>query len=289
MEDQRSDEKGRSQANLYTGENVRQNFQNLDQAENNQSLLGYLDSVAGLASVQAYKRRSFELLGLRPGASVLDVGCGSGDDARALAEIVGAGGRVVGLDASEAAIAEAVRRSTGSTAPVEFRTGDVHHLDFAADEFDAARADRVFQHLEDPGRALRELVRVIRRGGLVTVAEPDWDTLIVDSTDREVTRQIVRWGSDAARNGWIGRELRSLFLDVGLTDVDVHGIVIILTSFALADRIFGLTDIAHGAADAGIITADAATDWLAELRRSDQLGRVFASATGYLVVGRKPT
>lgn len=122
----------------------------------------------------------------------------------------------------------------------------------------------------------------------MAVAEPDWDTLVVNSTDREVTRQIVRCGSDGFRNGWIGRELRSLFLDVGLIGVDVRGIVLVITDLALADRIFGLTDIAHGAADAGVITAGQATDWLDQLQRSDQLGRVFASATGYLVVAGKP-
>lgn len=270
-------------------ESFRQNFQNLDQAENPQSLLGYLDSFADLASVRAYKEESFRLLRLQPGQSVLDVGCGSGDDARALAELVGGNGRVVGLDASEVAITEAVRRSAGSSAPLEFQTGDVHDLHFASEEFHAVRADRVFQHVEDPERALGELMRVTRRGGLVNVAEPDWDTLIVDSNDQAVTRQIVRYGCDAIRNGWIGRKLRSMFLDVGFEDVKVSGIVIILTNLALADRIFGLTDIAHSAADAGVITGDQAMAWLDALRRSDRTGRVFVSATGYLVVGRKPS
>lgn len=112
-------------------------------------------------------------------------------------------------------------------------------------------------------------------------------TRIVDSPDRGLTRQIVRCGSDAIRNGWIGRQLRSLFLDLGFREVDVRGIVIILTSFALADRILGLTDIAHSAADSGVITADEATAWLDQLRRSDQMSRGFFSATGYLVAGRK--
>jgi ubiquinone/menaquinone biosynthesis C-methylase UbiE len=138
---------------------LQQDFRDLDRANDPQAGLRLLDTVGANAEAQEYKNLTFDMLELAPGQAVLDVGCGTGDDARTLATRAGPGGRVVGVDMSEAAIAEATRRSSGSGVPVEFRRGNALALEFPPDQFDRVRADRVFQHLEDPIRALRELVR----------------------------------------------------------------------------------------------------------------------------------
>lgn len=262
-------------------------FKNLDKAENPEALLGYLDVVSALAAAQEYKIRSFDLLGIVTGQAVLDVGCGTGDDARALAARVGPSGRVVGVDSSETAIEEAKRRSAGLSASVEFRVGDAVRLNFTNDEFDGARADRVFQHLENPAAALHELVRVTRPGGKVVVFDADWDTLVVDSPDRETTRQVLRCYSDRIRSAWVGRQLRAMFLDAGLGDVEVHGVAAVFTRFGLADQLFWLTWCSEHAAQTGKITPLQGTDWLEQLRDADEAGRFFAGVTGYTVAGRK--
>jgi SAM-dependent methyltransferase len=70
------------------------------------------------------KRKSIDMLRLQPGASVLDVGCGLGSDAVAMAERVGAAGRVVGIDASQELIAKAVERTQAMDLRPEFRVGN---------------------------------------------------------------------------------------------------------------------------------------------------------------------
>lgn len=266
-----------------------EDFRDLDKAHDPQAGLNYLDTVGGLAPAKDYKSQTFEMLEVRPGQTILDVGCGTGDDARALGALVGASGRVIGVDSSEAAIAEAIRRSEGSTAPVEFRLGDALELNLSSDEFDSARADRVLQHVDDPSRVLDELVRVTRPGGKVVVFEPDWDTLVIDSSDRHVTREIVRCNADVAvRNGWIGRRLWAMFVNVGLATVEVRGIVAVVTSFPIANEVVFLTRSAEKAVDAGSITGQQATQWLDLLKDADQAGRFFASLNGYIVAGRKP-
>lgn len=261
-------------------------FRNLDQAADPSAMLRYLDSVSGAAGAQEYKRQSFELLEITPGQSVLDVGCGTGDDARMLAAVVGPTGRVVGVDLSKSAITEANRRSEGSTAPVEFRLGDAYELGFPADQFDAARADRIFQHLEDPARALQELLRVTRPDGRIVAADPDYGTLVVDSTDRTATEEILR--SRFARNRWMGRQLRALFVRAGLVDVEVRGVVVLFTSLSPADDIMGLTRSAREAVDAGRVSASQASEWFDRLRDADRAGTFLASANAYVAGGRKP-
>lgn len=113
---------------------------------------------------------------LRPGLSVLDVGCGPGTITAGLAGRV-APGRVVAADSAEAVLDEA-RRNTASLDNVEVAVADVHALDFADGTFDIVHAHQVLQHIGDPVHALREMRRVTRPGGLVAVREADFGTMI---------------------------------------------------------------------------------------------------------------
>ena len=76
------------------------------------------------------KGHALALLDIYEGAELLDVGCGTGDDARSLACLVGATGRVVGIDAGATMIAEARKRAEGLHLPLAFYHGDAYHLDF---------------------------------------------------------------------------------------------------------------------------------------------------------------
>src|SRR5579859_7646450 len=72
----------------------------------------------------------FEMLQVREGHRVLDVGCGTGGAARAVSYLVKKTGHVVGLDRSETMIAAARQRTEGKDLPVEFMVGDIYALPF---------------------------------------------------------------------------------------------------------------------------------------------------------------
>ncbi|AXE38181.1 Demethylrebeccamycin-D-glucose O-methyltransferase [Acidipropionibacterium virtanenii] len=116
------------------------------------------------------------LLGsLRPGMSLLDVGCGPGTVTLDLAERVRPG-LVVGVDPSvealEAARAEASRRADRTTT---FMAADVVALPFEDGSFDVVHAHQVLQHLQDPVAALREMARV--SASLVAVRDVEYRTM----------------------------------------------------------------------------------------------------------------
>ena len=134
---------------------------------------------------------------------VLDVGCGKGADAFEMADLVGTGGFVTGVDFSESLIAEAIRRAAGRSLPPTFRVGDAQALEFPNIAFDAVRSERMLMHLPVPPRALAEMARVLRPGGRIAVQGFDWESQFCDSRYQDTTRKIALSFCDALKNGWI--------------------------------------------------------------------------------------
>jgi ubiquinone/menaquinone biosynthesis C-methylase UbiE len=113
------------------------------------------------------RRQGYERMEIGEGWSVLDVGCGLGEVCADLVELVGPSGRVVGVDVSEAMITRARERC--GDLPIDFGIGDAEALVFEDATFDAVRAERVVQHVDDPATAVAEIARVVRPGGKVFV------------------------------------------------------------------------------------------------------------------------
>ena len=262
-------------------------FSNVDASGDPKSFVRWLEYAKGMTYFQALKSWTYQVLELSPGASVLDVGCGLGLDVQALARLVGPGGRAVGVDSSTTMIAEARQRAEGSGLPLEFVAGQAERLGFPDGSFDGCRAERVLQHVEHPEQAVTEMARVLRPGGRMVVGEPDWETLFIDSADQRVTRAVVKVTCDNHKNGWIGRQLRRLFLDAGLTDVSVVCAVLTLTDFAEAEEALIARDCVQQAQVAGAISASDGEHWLQQLADADRAGRFFCGLTGFWVHGRK--
>ena len=109
------------------------------------------------------------LLGhLRADMSLLDVGCGPGTITADLARRVR---QVTAIDTSAEVLDLARPDAPGNVA---FSVGDVHALRFADEAFDVVHAHQVLQHVSDPVRALREMSRVCKPGGIVAVRDSDY-------------------------------------------------------------------------------------------------------------------
>ncbi|MEW2354534.1 methyltransferase domain-containing protein [Spirillospora sp. NPDC029432] len=156
---------------------------------------------------------------LRPGATVLDVGCGPGTITAGLAERV-APGRVTGVDAAASVLDEA--RRTAGDRNVEFAVADVHALGFADGSFDVVHAHQVLQHVADPVRALREMRRVCRPGGIVAAREADFGTMAwyPNPPGMDAWRPVYyRTARDGGGEPDAGRRLVSWAREAGFTDV----------------------------------------------------------------------
>ena len=205
-----------------------------------------------------------------------------------MAAVVGPSGRAVGLDASEAFVAQARAEAAAEGSTAEFVVGDAHALPFADGEFDAVRTERTLQHIEDPAGALAEMARVAAPGGVVTASEPDWDTLVIDLEPLELTRRIQAAFCDTVRNPTVGRALRRMLGAAGLTDVVVAPSTIMITEAELAAHLFDLPALADSLIAAGELEPGAVDRWLEAMSAAARSGAFFAAATGFFAVARKP-
>jgi ubiquinone/menaquinone biosynthesis C-methylase UbiE len=247
--------------------------------------IGYYGQVAESTAGRDYKRELLAALDLRPGLTVVDVGCGPGTDLAAMAALVADTGTVIGVDLAEPMVAEARRRTAGLPG-VEVRQGDAHALPLDAASVDRVRADRMVQHVADPAGVFAEFRRVLRPGGLACVAEPDWDTLVVDPGDVETTRAFNRFVcSTMVRNATVGRQLPGLAERAGLRVLAVRPTAPVFRDFALADKILGLSRNAERAVRAGQLDRDAADRWIAGMRE----GPFLATSLLFTIVAQAPT
>jgi SAM-dependent methyltransferase len=164
--------------------------------------------------------------GLRPGHSVIDLGCGPRGILDMLAARVSPAGRVVGLDADPAhttmAAEFAARRGlTG----VRVITADARSTPLAAGSFDLVHARTLLTNLPDPAGVAAEMIRLARPGGRVASMEPDIEYARCYPPHPAFDRLCEIFSVAFRRNGadpWIGRRVPELFRQAGLDDVQAE-------------------------------------------------------------------
>jgi ubiquinone/menaquinone biosynthesis C-methylase UbiE len=160
---------------------------------------------------------------LRPGLTLLDVGCGPGTITADLAELV-APGRVTAVDSAPEVLeqAAAALAERGLTT-VDFATADVHALDFPDGSFDVVHAHQVLQHVADPVQALREMRRVCRPGGVVAARDGDYAAMTWYPAVPALDEWMALYQRVSRHNGGepdAGRRLLSWARAAGFTDID---------------------------------------------------------------------
>ncbi|MFD8035429.1 methyltransferase domain-containing protein [Streptomyces sp. NPDC059717] len=241
-------------------------------------LIALLDGADRLPGAVELRSRSFDLLGLRPGAFVVDMGCGAG---RAVAELAERGVKAIGVDPDERMIAVARSRWPAS----DYRIAKASELPLADASMDGLRADKVFHELAEPERALAEAYRVLAPGGRIVLIGQDWDTFIIDSDDPALTRTIVHARADLIVGPHAARRYRNLLLEASFGQVTVEVHTGVLTGSATLPL---LTGLAEGACSAGAITPEQADTWGAEQRQRACTDRLFLALPMFVAAATRP-
>jgi ubiquinone/menaquinone biosynthesis C-methylase UbiE len=215
------------------------------------------------------------------GEKVLDLGCGIGGAASAIADETGPTGLVAGIDIS-AALIEVARRKAGNRAGMEFKTADASAIPYPDGFFDAARTERVFLYLPDRLAVLREIKRVVKAGGRVCLMDTEIDSIAIYSANRALARKMTSLVAATMPNPNSGRELPVLAKQAGLKSIEID-------TFALATpHEFFLRSIASSlskAAEEGAVPRSEVEEFLAEQEALNAKGDFFQAWLFVLVTG----
>lgn len=163
---------------------------------------------------------------LRGDERILDFGSGLGQFTRAMARAVPRG-RVVGIERDPNQLQRSKQLAAGDDEEklAEFRGGDVINLDLPSDEwgtYDVAHARFVLEHVSDPLRVVRNMVRSVRRGGRIVLADDDHDVMRLWPEPpgvNELWRAYMRTYDRNGNDPFIGRRLVALLHAAGAQPV----------------------------------------------------------------------
>ena len=180
-----------------------------------------------MAQRTAEAHASFFIPYLEPGMSLLDCGCGPGTITLGLAELL-APGEVVGteIEESHVALARENAASRGVT-NVRFEAASLYQLPFADGSFDAVFISAVLSNLREPQRALREVFRVLKPGGVIGLKEFDHGGDMFFPEVPSVTKYAelyVRLRREFGHDPECGRKIGGLLTDAGFGDLRLTAI-----------------------------------------------------------------
>lgn len=221
------------------------------------------------------RMRTLEALQLKAGEAVLDVGCGSGLLAYDMANLVGAAGRVVGVDSSRDMLVLAERRCS-DLPQVRLKQSKAEGLPENADSFDAVTCVQVLLYLSDVPTALSEMYRVLKPGGRIAIIETDWRGTVLNSFDDSLTRKMLAAWDDAVPSPNLPVRLGPQMTAQGFSAVNVDAFPIVNTSFAPGSwSIEMLEQFARYAQEQGAVSAADSEAWLDDIQNKGAEGSYF--------------
>jgi SAM-dependent methyltransferase len=249
-------------------------------------MIGSLEARGRTTGYLGVVRRLIEEAELRPGETVLEVGCGTGVLDRWLARQTGRANHIVGIDISRYVLREAaaLARQAGLEGVVEFREGSAEALPFPENSFDVAMSSTVIQRV-NADQMLREMVRVTKPGGRVAVVGhahdmPRWVNLALPD---ELKARVEAPGWAADRGHQLGCDDASLyqrFHQAGLIQIKKF------PQFAAFDEQSRVQTLQGEILPT--LSPDAAQEWRAAVLQAAAAGTFFIATPFHCAVGVKP-
>ncbi|WP_157647141.1 methyltransferase domain-containing protein [Actinomycetospora chiangmaiensis] len=259
------------------GEDIHRLFHDVERGTSARPAVEFLRSVEAAPAVLAYRTRLAEHLAPAAGETVLDVGCGAGHHAAAIAaaRAADAPGPVVGIDRPRM-LEEAAGRYGDA---VRWLPGAGEALPLGDDSVDAVYAERVLMYADDAVDVVAEIARVRRPDGRVALFELDYASIVLGG-DPKTADEVLAVVCGTVSCDRMGRALGRLLTDAGVLVVEQTPFAMPIPPPVWASAVRAPVEeaVADGRLDAARVAA-----WFAEL---DAPGAFPGSVTGVLACGR---
>ncbi len=158
---------------------------------------------------------------VKPGDSVLDVGCGSGSITAGIRELAGADGQVTGIDNSQELINRA-RENFGQMGNVHFEVADINTYQ-PPTQFNVITTARVLQWVNNPAQLITRMAQLLKKDGHLTILDYNhekiqWSPAIPESM-QQFYQAFLQWRAHAGMDNRIADHLADVLIQRGLTIV----------------------------------------------------------------------
>ena len=235
------------------------------------------------------------LCGLVRGDRVIDIGCGTGRTLGPLLKIVGPKGDVMGLDRAKPAIEQAQTNhanavKTGRLGLIEADAED--GIPFPSQSFAAVLCQNVFESIGNKAGLIAEMLRVLKPGGRMLLGHHDFDGIMLATSDRALTRQLVHAHADTPQpwmqqaDGQIGRGLPGLLANTGIKTVNAGARLCVDQRLNGSEALRALIgELVNAGRKAGLDQQRLAS-WLRDLSARDKSGQFYCAVPWVHVVAR---
>ncbi|MFN3234826.1 MAG: methyltransferase domain-containing protein [Gammaproteobacteria bacterium] len=261
-------------------------FSLLDDSNNARYLIDSMDRMHSLPEIERIKSSAMKLLDLKPGQTVLECGCGLGQDAEALGKIVGESGQVEAVDSSELMLEIARQRSTQSH--VRYSHANADSLKYRNNTFSAVYSDRLLVSQRKRSDVLSEMKRVLAPKGKIVVTDVDLGSAIMFPYLDNLTDKLLDRLSNIVENPYTGRELPYLFNQFGFKNIKVFSNAYVIRDYGLVSTMIDFDWMIDDLCHLGIYDKVEQQEIKERLKISSQTNNFVYSIILFTVVGEKP-
>ncbi|GAB6100493.1 hypothetical protein JCM16358_23720 [Halanaerocella petrolearia] len=231
-----------------------------------------------------------ELLELKKGDKVLDIGCNRGDTEIFMINSNSQIEKVIGIDIDENKLKDARKKleTKFHKEKIEFQKMDACNLEFEDGTFDKIICAETIEWVDNPKKVIEEIKRVLKPNGIGIVQHTDFDSQIFTTNQLNLTRKIINKFTDSGPNGTIGRKLLGLCKKANFKEITPLVYTVINENF---EKNYYSYQIAHMMKDWLVngdeIEEEKLNNWLNDLKEIDEKNDFFYSINRNLVICKK--
>ncbi|WP_295800707.1 methyltransferase domain-containing protein [Mucilaginibacter sp.] len=214
--------------------------------------------------------------------TIIDLGCGAGNDVIELAKITGKDVKVIGIDHDPVMLKQAKEQSK-EVSNVDFILSEAYPLPFEDETISGIRTERVIQHLNNPEQVISEISRILKKDCPLVIIETDWSSLSFYTEFVEAQKKVNAYYTDVKiNNGFAAAKLVSYLQQNNFRNIKFEIHPFITDSLKTANELFRIEQMINEAAEKSYIAEQEGRAFYGALQKADD-GNYFACAINLVV------